>query len=173
MGSTELVHDILGDDVSDELVEALNDGHARHIKAFEDDMRPFPDASALLKAVAARGATVVLATSANPDEVEHRVSLLDAGDAVTAITSSGDVEHAKPSPDIFLAAAEAGGVDIADCVAVGDATWDVLAAKAAGIDCIGLESGGFSEAELREAGAVAVYKDAAALLAGLESSVLA
>ena len=75
-----------------------------------------------------------------------------------------DVGEAKPAPDVFEAALTAGQVDPELCVVVGDSIWDVQAARAAGLGCIGVETGGFSAHELREEGAVAVYRDPAEVL---------
>ena len=151
----------------------ISDGHSRHIAALEGDMHAFPGAADLLRAVADRGLLVVLATSAKPQEVEARLRLVDAEDAIDHVTSSGDADEGKPAPDIFQAAMDA--VDLAPerTIAVGDSVWDVEAAENAGLHCIGVESGGFSEAELREAGAVAVYTDVADLLAHLDDSPIA
>ncbi|MGH9007785.1 MAG: HAD family hydrolase, partial [Acidimicrobiales bacterium] len=82
------------------------------------------------------------------------------------------VEESKPAPDVFRAAMAAGRVDPHRAVAVGDSTWDVEGARAAGIACVGLESGGFSRHDLSEAGAIAVYRDAEELLAQFDTSPL-
>jgi HAD superfamily hydrolase (TIGR01509 family) len=167
MGSDMLVEELLG-----EPRDGLGDGHSKHLQAFEDDMVAFPRAADLLREVARRGVTVVLATSAEPDEVDDRLELIGAGDVVAHVTHSGEVEASKPDPDIFATAMEAVGLDRDDCVAVGDSVWDVEAAAAAGVACVGVESGGVSAAELREAGAVAVYRDVADLLDHLDDSPL-
>jgi HAD superfamily hydrolase (TIGR01549 family) len=165
MGSSPLTEELLGEDRPD-----LSEGHSTHIAELEADMRAFPRAAELLEAVARRGATVVLATSAKPDEIEKRVEMIGAGDAVTHVTHSGEVDASKPDPEIFRTAMEAAGLDRDDCVVVGDSVWDVQAATAAGVACIGVECGGVSAAELREAGAIAVYEDPAALLESLDES---
>ena len=91
-------------------------------------------------------------------------------DALDAATGSDDVEASKPSPDVFVVAMEAGGLDPARTLVVGDNVWDIRAADAAGVGCIALESGGFSRHELAEAGAAGVYRDAGHLLARLRTS---
>jgi phosphoglycolate phosphatase-like HAD superfamily hydrolase len=99
---------------------------------------------------------VVLASSAKPDEVDHYLDLLDARELVDGWTDSGDVDATKPEPDLVRAAMEkAGG---GDAVMVGDSTWDCVAAGRAGIETVAVLTGGFSEAELREAGAVVVFE---------------
>jgi phosphoglycolate phosphatase-like HAD superfamily hydrolase len=98
----------------------------------------------------------VLASSAKPDEVEHYLDLLDARGLADAWTTSGDVEKTKPEPDLVHAALERAGTEAA--VMIGDSTWDCEAAKRAGVETLAVLTGGFSEQELRDAGAVAVFE---------------
>jgi phosphoglycolate phosphatase-like HAD superfamily hydrolase len=84
------------------------------------------------------------------------------------VVERGDVARAKPEPDLFLACQERMGVRIQDCYAVGDAVWDLLAARRAGMLSIGLLSGGYGEDELSRAGAFRVYRDAAELRRSLD-----
>lgn len=152
--------------------DAVIEAHSRYFGPYLGRLRPLPGAAGLLQAAAATGAQVVIATSAKPDELDFMLAALDAQDAISKVLSSADVEDAKPEPDMIHAALEATGTDPGHCVMVGDAVWDVLAANRAGVACIGLLTGGISEQELRDAGAAAVYPDAAALLAGLAGSPL-
>jgi HAD superfamily hydrolase (TIGR01509 family) len=133
-------------------------------------VRPFPGARDLLARAKQEGLTVALATSANPEELDHYVKLLEAGDLIDVTTSKGDVEATKPAPDIFAAAVKKAGVAPEEALVIGDTPYDVLAAKRAGVAAIGLLSGGFPEEDLRAAGAIAVYRDAADLLAQWDSS---
>jgi HAD superfamily hydrolase (TIGR01509 family) len=165
--SAALVEAVLGHG-DDAVIEA----HSRYFGPYLGRLQPLPQAADLLRATAGRGAQVVLATSAKPDELELMLAALDAGDAISEVLSSGDVDHAKPEPDIIQAALDAVHADPARSVMVGDAVWDVEAANRAGIPCVGLLTGGVSEQELRDAGAAAVYRDAAELLAGLADSPL-
>jgi phosphoglycolate phosphatase-like HAD superfamily hydrolase len=98
----------------------------------------------------------VLASSAKSDEVDHYLELLDARDLVDAWTDSSDVESTKPEPDLVHAAMDK--VGNSDAVMVGDSTWDCEAAQRAGIETIAVLTGGFSEDELREAGAAVVLR---------------
>ena len=108
------------------------------------------------------GAKVVLASSAKEWEVEHYLDLLDARELVDGWTTSADVERTKPDPDLVKAALEkADGAGSA--YLIGDTVWDVKAAAAAGVDAIAVLTGGFSEAELREAGAKEVFTSVAEL----------
>jgi HAD superfamily hydrolase (TIGR01509 family) len=121
-----------------------------------DEVEPFEGARNLIVDLKERGHPVVLASSAKPDEVDHYLELLGARDLVDAWTDSGDVEATKPEPDLVHAAIDkAGG---GEAVMVGDSTWDCEAAKRAGIETVAVLTGGFSEAELREAGAAVVFK---------------
>lgn len=172
MGSAQLLGELLGDD-ADRLEEQVKKGHSERYAAMASLLRPFDGARELVQAVSDRGAVVVLATSAPPDELEKLRAVLEIDDVVDAITAAEDVEAAKPEPEIVHVALEKAGCVPASSVFVGDAVWDVVAARRAGVPCVGLLSGGTSAAELTEAGAVAVYDDAAALLRDLDASPLA
>jgi len=97
----------------------------------------------------------VLASSAKQQEVDHYLDLLDARDLPDGWTTSADVEQTKPEPDLVLAALDRLGTR--EAVMVGDTPWDVKAAKRAGVQTVAVLTGGFSEQELRESGAVAVF----------------
>ena len=172
MGSSLLLEDLLGDD-ADRLGDRAKDSHAHHYRELAGLQRPFGGARDLVRAVAERGAATVLATSASPDSLTELLAVLDLDDVVTGVTSAKDVEAAKPEPDLIQAALRIADVPPERAVLVGDTGWDVEAAARAGVACVGVLTGGVSEAELREAGAAAVYRDVAALLADLDQSPLA
>jgi HAD superfamily hydrolase (TIGR01509 family) len=155
MGGGQLVETLLGHP-SEEASECRTQRYAELI----DEARVFPGAQGLLTRAHEEGLIVVLASSAPRDELDRMIELLDVGDAIDATTSADDVTEAKPSPEVFEAALKAGQVDRELCLVVGDSIWDVQAARAAGIGCVAVESGGFSAHELREEGAVAVHRDA-------------
>jgi HAD superfamily hydrolase (TIGR01509 family) len=165
MGASVLVEDLLGRED-----EEVVDFYKAHMEPLEADVRAFPRAADLLRDIAARGGTVVLASSMLPEQAEQRLAMIGAGDAVAGIVHSGDVEGAKPEPDLWATAMAKHGLSADDCIAVGDAVWDVESSGRAGVRCIGLECGGVGEAELRDAGAITVCKDPAALLAALDES---
>ena len=171
MDSAKLLEALLGDDV-DRLGDAAKERHSIHYAADEVRIRAFAGAKALLEELARRDLKVVLATSSPPEEFAMTTKVLAAGDAVLTATTSSDVGTAKPEPDVVRVALEKAGVDAADAVMIGDAVWDVEAAARAGVRCIGVRTGGVSGRELEAAGAVAVYDDVAALLAGLDRSPL-
>lgn len=116
---------------------------------------------------------MILATSSPRVLLDAAVGLLDVGDALTAATSADDVEKPKPAPDVFQTAIKMGDLAPELCLAVGDSTWDIYSAHAAGVGCIGVESGGFGRHELVEAGALAVYRDVQELLEHWRTSPLA
>jgi HAD superfamily hydrolase (TIGR01509 family) len=118
-----------------------------------------------------RGHPVVLSSSAKQNEVERYLDLLEARDLVDGWTTSADVEATKPNPDLIQAAVEKSGAD--EAVMIGDSTWDVEAAKNADVKTIALLTGGFSEAELLDFGATAVFESIADLRKKLDDTPLA
>jgi phosphoglycolate phosphatase-like HAD superfamily hydrolase len=167
MGAGMLIEDLVGERRSD-----VKDAWRRHFDVLKPEIRAFPRAADLLREVARRGGQAVLASSSEKDDVEALLSAIDAGEAVSRVTSAGDVDQAKPSPEVFeVALAEAGG-DAASALAIGDTVWDVVAARRAGLGCVCVTTGGISRAELDGAGALAVYRDPAELLDQLDGSPL-
>jgi HAD superfamily hydrolase (TIGR01509 family) len=120
------------------------------------EVQPLPGARDLLETLHAHGHTIVLASSAKPDELQHYIALLDAHEIVDGWTDSGDVERTKPEPDLVQAAVEKAGGGPA--VMIGDSVWDAEAAGRAGLQTIGVLTGGFSEQELTDAGADLVFR---------------
>jgi HAD superfamily hydrolase (TIGR01509 family) len=161
-GSDQMLPELIGDPAVAERAKAR---HGELYRATQQHGYPLPGAQALLGALAARGIGLWLATSAEPDEVERQLEVLGARDTLTGIVSAGDVERSKPAPDLFQVALERAGVQPDEAVVLGDTVWDVAAARRAGLRTVAVLTGGSaSEAELREAGAVAVYADCTALL---------
>ena len=165
MGGDQLITELLGHDSP-----AARDARPAHYEELKGDMVPFPHAADLLRRVHQLGLAVVLATSAPQAELQFLRELLDADDVIDAATSADDVDASKPDPEVFLTAMTSADVDPERAVAVGDSVWDIKAARAAGIGCIALESGGFSRHELSEEGALFVYRDAKELLDQLRTS---
>ena len=126
---------------------------------------PLTGAKELIASLAERGYEVWLVTSAKPDELEQYLDQLETEGKLTGIVSSSEVEKYKPAPDIFELALERAGSSPEETVTVGDAVWDVEPANGVGIRSVAVLSGGaFSEEELEEAGAVAVYNGCAEIL---------
>ncbi len=133
----------------------------------------FPGVRELFQRIRSEGGKIVLASSCKAEELDRHVDLAGVPDLIDAATTSDDAERSKPFPDIFEAAMERlDGIDTADALVVGDSPYDAEAARKAGLKTVGLLAGGFSEEELRNAGAIAIYKDPADLLRNFESSPL-
>jgi HAD superfamily hydrolase (TIGR01509 family) len=156
MGGDHLVKALCGDDVDEEKGDDIRAAEKALYMALIVEVEPLQGARDLIAELKKRGHAVVLASSAKQKEVDHYLDLLDARELADAWTSSADVESTKPDPDLVQTALEkAGG---GEAVMVGDSTWDCEAAKRAGIETVAVLTGGFSEAELEDAGAVAVYQ---------------
>ena len=171
MSSEQLLDRCLGDD-PDADRDALNAAHSTLYKQWWGRLNPLPGARELLFDCHERGLTVVLASSANPEELDALRSVIDADDAIDAATSAGDAEAGKPAPDIVEIALERGGIARDSAVFVGDAVWDGYAAQRAGVAFVGLTCGGTPEIELRRAGALDVWADPRDLLDNLDKSAL-
>jgi HAD superfamily hydrolase (TIGR01509 family) len=164
--------------LSEEEVEARGEAlDAFRADLFEREYRarakPFPGARDLVARVRADGRAVALASSGKEDDVAFYRKLVGLDGLLDAATTSADAERSKPHPDIFEAALARTGKPALDAIAVGDSPWDALAAKRAGIRTIGVLCGGFAEADLRDAGCIAVFRDPADLLARYDESPLA
>jgi HAD superfamily hydrolase (TIGR01509 family) len=168
MGGDQLVPELIGHPV-----EGADAAHDRHYAVLKDDIRPFADADGFVRRLHDEGLVVVLASSASEDDLADMRKTLGADDAIDAVVNADDVERSKPAPDIFVAAREKGDIDPALVLAVGDSVWDVRAARAAGMGCIAVETGGSSRHELSEAGALGVYRDVAELGEQLHTSPIA
>jgi HAD superfamily hydrolase (TIGR01509 family) len=156
MGGDQIIAALAGDEVEAEHGDEIRAAHDALYMAEIDEIEPLEDARELVVDLKERGLTVVLASSAKAEELERYLDLLDVRELADAWTTSADVEATKPAPDLVVTALEkAGG---GDAVLVGDTPWDCKAAAEAGVPTIAVLTGGFSEAELREAGAVRVFE---------------
>jgi HAD superfamily hydrolase (TIGR01509 family) len=172
MGSDHILDHLLGAERDHGDDASMADAHTALYAVYWQRLRPTPGAADLLRACASRGLRVVLASSASAREMRALRAALDADEVIAAATSADDAGESKPAPDILAAALRASGLPAERTSFVGDAVWDVYSAVKLDIPCVGLTCGGLAEAELREAGAVEVYHDPAALLAALDRSVL-
>jgi phosphoglycolate phosphatase-like HAD superfamily hydrolase len=170
MGGDQLVGVLAGDDVEAGKGDAIRDSEKRLYGELIGEVQTFEGARELIEALKDRGHDVVLASSAKQDEVDHYLDLLDARELADAWTTSADVEATKPRPDLVIAAMEKAR-DLS-AVMVGDTTWDVKAAGAAEVKTVAVLTGGFSEAELRQAGAAVVFDSLVALRENLDSTPL-
>jgi HAD superfamily hydrolase (TIGR01509 family) len=171
MGGDQIVAALAGDDFEREKGDDVRAAHDALYMAEVDEIEPLEGARELVVDLKERGLTVVLASSAKAEELERYLDILDVRELADAWTTSADVESTKPAPDLVLAAVEkAGG---GDAVLIGDTPWDCKAAAEAGVETIAVLTGGFSEPELREAGAVVVFQSIPELRERLDETPLA
>jgi HAD superfamily hydrolase (TIGR01549 family) len=156
MGGDHLVEALCGEGFERAKGDDVRAAEKEHYLELIGEVEPFEGSRELIADLKDDGHAVVLASSAKSDEVDRYLDLLDARDLVDAWTDSSDVEATKPEPDLVRAAMDKAGT--AKAVMVGDSTWDCEAASRAGIQTVAVRTGGFSEAELRDAGAVAVFE---------------
>jgi HAD superfamily hydrolase (TIGR01509 family) len=156
-----------GQPVDAELVARLQQAHAEAYRRRAGQARLLPGSRELLAHLSEAGVPWAVATSGLMAAASPTLELLQVPGDVPVVTRD-QVVHAKPDPDLFLAAAERLGVDVADAVVVGDSVWDLLAARRARALGVGLLSGGYGREELERAGAYRVYEDPADMLAHLD-----
>jgi HAD superfamily hydrolase (TIGR01509 family) len=156
-----------GRDISPEQSRQLLRLHAEGYARRQEQVRPLPGANELLTFLTRNRIPWAVATSGMLEAARHSLRFFDIDPAVPIITRD-QVKHAKPDPDLFLAAAKSLGVDVAASFVVGDSVWDLLAARRARALGVGLLSGGYGEDELQQAGAYRVYQDPHDLLQHLD-----
>lgn len=161
MGGDQLVPALAGTEVERSLGDRLRAAWEKEFEAFRPEISAVPGATELLESLGADGSTTVLASSGKPEHVEAFMELVHAHGLVAAWTTSEDVSRTKPYPDLLEVALEKAGdassVDGAEVVMIGDSTWDCEAARRLGVRSLALLTGGFSEEELRAAGAAEVF----------------
>jgi HAD superfamily hydrolase (TIGR01509 family) len=170
MGGDQLIAAVAGDDVEARAGDDIRAAEGALYLASIQSTSVLEGARELIADLKDVGREVVLASSAKAQEVDHYLDLLEARELVDGWTTSADVERTKPEPDLVRAALD--GLDSDEAVMVGDTPWDVEAAEKAGIPTVAVLTGGFSEAELREAGAVAVFTSIVELRRELGSTPL-
>ena len=169
----------------DQMVAALTDDRTEEeqgddIRASEktlyfqliDEVRPMEGSRELIEQLKRRGHSVVLASSAKADEVDHYLDLLNARELADGWTTSADVESTKPEPDLVSSALQRAGGPPDDAVMVGDTPWDVEAARRAGVATLAVRTGGFAISELADAGAAAVFESVTELCQKLDQTPL-
>jgi HAD superfamily hydrolase (TIGR01509 family) len=172
MGGDQVVTALCGEDVEARLGDDIRDAEGDEYAKLIGEVRTMEGSRELIEALKERGHVVVLASSAKADEVDAYLDLLDARDLADGWTTSADVESTKPAPDLVHAAMSRVDSNPAEAVMVGDTPWDVKAAGAADVPTLAVVTGGFSEAELREAGAAGVYESVAELRDRLDETSL-
>jgi HAD superfamily hydrolase (TIGR01509 family) len=172
MGGDQLVAALAGDGFEREQGDDVRAAEKVLYMELIGEVEPLAGARNVIEDLKSNGHTVVLASSAKPEELEHYLTLLDARALVDGWTDSSDVERTKPEPDLVLAALEKAEADPGDAVMIGDSVWDCRAADGAGTRSIGVLTGGFSEEELLEAGASKVFTSVEELREHLSDTVL-
>ncbi len=171
MGGDQVVAALAGDEVERQQGDDIRAAEKELYFELIDEVEPFDGARGLIETLKERGHAVILASSAKPEEVDHYLDLLDARELADDWTTSADVEATKPHPDLVVAAVgKAGG---GEAVMVGDTPWDCESAQGAGVPTVCVLTGGFSEQELRDAGAVSVFESIAQLAKRLGETPLA
>ena len=169
-GGDNLVPSLIPDAL-EEVQDRVDHAHGEIYKRdYLGNVQPFPHARDLLERTSKAGKAVVLASSGSRLEVDHYIQLLDAGGIIDGATSKDDVGHSKPCPDIFEAALKQAGVSSGEAIVVGDTPYDIRAARRTGVQTIALRSGRFPESVIEAESPVAIYDDAADLLAHFETS---
>jgi HAD superfamily hydrolase (TIGR01509 family) len=167
MGGDQLVAALTDDRTEQDKGDDIRESETKFYFELIDEVETMEGSRELIEQLKQRGHTVVLASSAKEDEVDHYLDLLDARDLADAWTTSADVEATKPAPDLVSSALERAGGSGDDAVMVGDTPWDVKAAAAAGVRTVAVLTGGFSEQELKEAGASEVFESVGELCAAV------
>jgi HAD superfamily hydrolase (TIGR01509 family) len=157
-----------GREFGPDILERLRLLHRKYYGERSARTRPLPGAKALLDYLSGNGIPWAIATSGRIETAGPVLDILGVDPAKHVVITRDLVRYAKPDPDLFLAAAEKLEVDIGTACVVGDAIWDMLAARRARALGIGLLSGGYGTEELERAGAYRVYEDPADLLAHID-----
>jgi HAD superfamily hydrolase (TIGR01549 family) len=157
----------LGREINPAAEASLQHRHGEIFRQLLPERRPLPGAIDLIQFLYTSNILFGIATSGNRPEINASLEVLGIS-TETVIVERGSVARAKPEPDLFLACQQRMGIGVNECYVVGDAVWDLLAARRAGMLSIGLLSGGYGEAELSQAGAFRVYRDPAELHRSLD-----
>ncbi|WP_435745680.1 HAD family hydrolase [Nocardioides sp. SYSU DS0663] len=166
MGGDRLVTAVSNESVERSVGDELRARHGQHIDAHFHEITVLEGAGDLLEALRDAGLDVVLASSGEREQTDRLLDLVPGAHLIQETVSGSEAEESKPAPDLL--AASLARVDATRSFAVGDSVWDAKAAAAAGIPVVGFLTGGFSTAELRDAGAALVHDGPAALAAALD-----
>jgi HAD superfamily hydrolase (TIGR01549 family) len=163
MGGDKLVAHVAGDETESQHGDKLRDYWRQEYLEIRAEVRPLPGAADLVRRLSASHCRVALASSGDPEFAREAIDLLGIGDRIEALTTSEDVDASKPEPDLLQATLDRIG-EVDRSVFVGDTPYDVEAAARVGMGCIAVLTGGFSRAELDDAGATLVVESLAELV---------
>jgi HAD superfamily hydrolase (TIGR01509 family) len=172
MGGDQLVKAMTSEELDAQLGEELRIAEKALFRQTIWECEPLPGARELLAELRRRGHKVVLASSANEQDLGHFLDKLDARDVADGWTTADDVARSKPEPDVVHAAIEKAGVAAKDAVMIGDSRWDVEAARAAKVPTIAVLTGGWAREELLDAGAAMVFESLEELRERLDETPL-
>lgn len=169
MGGDRLVGHVTSDSVETAMGETVRSQHASHLGERFHEIVSTDGAVELLDALRSAGLTAILASSSDRDLTHRLLGVLEGADTLLhEVVTGSDTDESKPSGQLVARAVELGGNR---AVVIGDAVWDVASAHDAGVPCLTVLSGGISEAELREAGAVDVFASPRQLAEGLGAAL--
>ena len=172
MGGDQMVKALTDDRTESEQGDEIRSTEGSQYDELIGEVEPMAGSRELVEELKRRGHTVVLASSAKEQEVEHYLDVLDARELADSWTTSADVEATKPKPDLVHAALERAGGRSDEATMVGDTPWDVKAAQGAGVETLTVLTGGFGAEELRAAGALDVFESVAELCSKLDQTPL-
>jgi HAD superfamily hydrolase (TIGR01509 family) len=172
MGGDQIVSALTDDSCERAHGDSIREAEKRLYGELIGEVETMKGSRELISELKRRGHSIVFASSAKSDEVEHYLDLLDARGPADAWTTSADVEATKPAPDLVHAALDKGGAAPSDAVLIGDTPWDVRAALAADVRTLAVLTGGFSPQELDDAGAAAVFESVDELCSRLDDTEL-
>lgn len=167
MGGDQMVPALIGREMPE-----LDEAHSRHYRVHLDEVPVLPGAAELIAELHRREVTTAVATSGGPEDLKTILGKIPTSSLIDHVVTGDDVGASKPAPDLALVALRVAGAEPDSALFIGDTRWDVEAAGRAGVPCVGVCSGGWSEQELRDVGAVDVYEDVAALLAHLDDGFI-
>ncbi|MDI6892330.1 MAG: HAD family hydrolase [Actinomycetota bacterium] len=170
--SDDILHQFLTPDQLKKIGEKIRRTYRLNYSHQIREIKEFPGVKELFLELKKRGKIIVLASSARKKAIQHYIDLLDVSDLIDGFTSTSEVKAGKPAPDIFQVALRKVGGQSQEAVVVGDSVWDMRAAVRAGIDPIGVLSGGIPASLLRKGGAKEVYRDITELYKKLNNSLI-
>jgi HAD superfamily hydrolase (TIGR01509 family) len=173
MGGDQVIAALTDERTDEEKGDDIRGAEKALYLAMIEEVEALEGARDLIERLKDAGKTVVMASSAKDDEVDHYLDLLQARELADDWTTSADVEQTKPEPDLVKAALDKANAEPGDAVMLGDTPWDCEAARRAGVETVALMTGGFSEQELTDAGAAAVFESLPELLERIEETPLA
>ncbi len=156
-----------GRELSADEAETVHRRHEELFRQIAPQPRALPGAVAIFQACRDAGIPHAIATASYRPIIDPALAVVGVGQETVVVEGKGSL-HGKPEPDLFLASRDRLGVRAEECIVVGDAVWDHVGARRAGMLSVGVLTGGYGEEELYHAGAFRVYRHVADLLHNLD-----